>query len=424
LLNVGGNASIGGSTVRVGILGRNSPLKAGNSVTLLAANGALTGTPANNIANAVGLQGVSLLYDFTLATDAKRLLATVNGSGSGGGGGGGGDDDNGGNEGDGGDSGIQVNPRTKALAEGFLAGTTFLNQATDFLVHRGLAAAQKANPEQTGLNGFAAIGGGSLRHETGSHVDVDGYTLLAGVAANRAVNSGKLTLAAFIEHGQGDYSTANSFANAASVHGKGDADYTGGGVLAHLTFNETPKGHFYAEASARAGRVELDFNTRDLIDAFGRRAAYDSSSRYTSTHAGLGYALNLNERSALKFYGQYLWSRQGSDTVRLSTGEPVKFEAVDSSRTRLGARWSHSVSQNGQLYLGAAWEREYDGKAKASVHGYRLATPDLKGNTGILEAGFTLNPTATSPLVLDVGLQGYTGKREGVTGSFRVNYRF
>ncbi|MDR1648068.1 MAG: autotransporter outer membrane beta-barrel domain-containing protein, partial [Zoogloeaceae bacterium] len=111
-------------------------------------------------------------------------------------------------------------------------------------------------------------------------------------------------------------------------------------------------------------------------------------------------------------------------TVRLTTGEPVKFQAVDSQRTRLGARWSQRVSQNGNLYLGAAWEREYDGKAKASIHGYRLDTPKLKGNTGMLEAGFTLNPTAEKPLTLEFGVQGYTGRREGITGSFRVNYRF
>jgi hypothetical protein len=35
-----------------------------------------------------------------------------------------------------------------------------------------------------------------------------------------------------------------------------------------------------------------------------------------------------------------------------------------------------------------------------------------------------LNPTAEKALTLDFGVQGYTGRREGVTGNFRVNYRF
>ncbi|MDR1646436.1 MAG: autotransporter outer membrane beta-barrel domain-containing protein, partial [Zoogloeaceae bacterium] len=235
---------------------------------------------------------------------------------------------------------------------------------------------------------------------------------------------GDLTLGAFIEHGEGDYDTHNSFANAASVHGKGDADYTGGGLLAQLAFNATERGHLYTEASARFGKVKLDFNTRDLFDHLGRRAAFDSDSRYVSAHAGLGYVLKLNERSTLKLYGQYLWSRQGSDTVQLTTGEPVKFAAIDSHRTRLGARWNQNIATSANLYLGAAWEHEYDGKAKASIHGHRLDTPELKGDTGMLEAGFTLNPTAAKPLTLDIGIQGYAGKREGVTGSVRANYRF
>jgi outer membrane autotransporter protein len=299
-----------------------------------------------------------------------------------------------------------------------------LNQGADFLADRGLSAALQ-NGAQSKRQSFAAIGGSRVKHETGSHVDVEGYSLVAGLAVTRPLPAGEVTVGAFIEHGEGDYDTSNSFSNAASVHGKGEANYTGGGVLAHLTFGENARGDaFYTEASAHAGKVKLDFATRDLLDAFGRRAAYDSDSSYASAHAGLGYIWNVSDSDRVKLYSQYLWSRQGSDTVKLTTGEPVKFADVDSHRTRLGARWSHRLNQNGQAYLGAAWEREYDGKARASIHGYSLRTPDLKGNTGLVEAGFAFTPSANQPLTLDIGVQGYAGKREGVTGSFRLNYRF
>ncbi|MDR2365053.1 MAG: autotransporter outer membrane beta-barrel domain-containing protein, partial [Zoogloeaceae bacterium] len=405
LLTVTGTANVTGSAVNVGIDGASSPLAAGDSVTLIDAR-ALVGAPVNSAANGVGMLGVSLSYEFDITTDSnQRLLATVRSAGG---------------------SGNPINPRAKALSEGFIAGTAFLNQGADFIVDEGFAAVLRAQPKtaHASIHGFAAIGGGSLRHKTGSHVDVDGYTLLAGIAATPATTAGDLTLGAFIEHGEGDYDTYNSFANAASARGKGDADYTGGGLLARLKFAENERGHLYTEASARLGKVNLEFRTYDLIDAFGRRAAYDSDSRYASAHAGLGYLWRLNAQSSLKLYGQYLWSRQGSDTVKLTTGEPVKFQAVDSQRARLGARWSQNVSASASAYLGAAWEHEFDGKAKASIHGYRLAAPDLKGDTGMLEAGFTLNPTATKPLTLDIGIQGYAGKREGVTGSVRANYRF
>ncbi|GHU06090.1 hypothetical protein FACS1894158_11420 [Betaproteobacteria bacterium] len=98
---------------------------------------------------------------------------------------------------------------------------------------------------------------------------------------------------------------------------------------------------------------------------------------------------------------------------------------MDSQRTRLGARWSLALNKQARAYVGAAWEHEYDSKAKASVGDYQIAAPKLKGDTGMLELGVTLNPSTTSSAwTLDFGVQGYTGKREGVTGSLKARYSF
>ncbi|GHU41963.1 hypothetical protein AGMMS50289_05950 [Betaproteobacteria bacterium] len=441
LLNVGGTANITNSTVNVGILGSSSPLTAGDTITLInAAN--LTGNPANTIAHGTGMQGVSLLYDFDLTTNGKQLLATVAG----------------------GtppidpnppvtppidpnppvtppvdpnpptdptppvtpptNPGINLNPQTKALAEGFLSGTAFLNQAQDFAAERGIHSALQT-VQSSDKHGFAAIGYSTLRHNTGSHVDVDGYTLLAGLAATTPTQTGNLTTAAFIEHGEGNYDSYNSFSNAASVHGKGDTQYTGAGILARFAFDETQAAPLYLDASIRSGKVKTDFSG-NLYDGFGRAAAYNAKSTYVSAHVGAGYVINLTEQSKLDVYGQYLWSHQNGDTVKLTTGETVKFEAVDSQRTKLGAKWHHALNAKTTAYVGAAWEHEYNGKANASIYGYKLDAPKLKGDTGVLEAGLTLTPTAANQQgwSLDLGVQGYTGKREGVTGSLRARYRF
>jgi autotransporter-associated beta strand protein len=134
LLNVAGNANITGSTVNVGVLGSSSPLKTGDAVTLLSAF-TLTGAPANNVTGGKLLFGSTLVYDFDLRTEGNALLATVR------------------------DGAVtppapptppvtpptppvtpvdppvtpppvgKVDARTKALSEGFLAGTAFLNRA-------------------------------------------------------------------------------------------------------------------------------------------------------------------------------------------------------------------------------------------------------------------------------------------------------
>ncbi|GHU11844.1 hypothetical protein FACS1894185_5720 [Betaproteobacteria bacterium] len=138
-----------------------------------------------------------------------------------------------------------------------------------------------------------------------------------------------------------------------------------------------------------------------------------------SAHLGVGYLLKLSEQSKLDIYGQYLWSHQNGDTVKLTTGETVKFEAVDSQRTRLGAKWHHALTTKTTAYVGAAWEHEYNGKANASIYGYKLDAPKLKGDTGLLEVGLSVTPTTANKQgwSLDFGVQGYGGRREGVTGS-------
>ncbi|GHV49919.1 hypothetical protein FACS1894168_0360 [Deltaproteobacteria bacterium] len=48
----------------------------------------------------------------------------------------------------------------------------------------------------------------------------------------------------------------------------------------------------------------------------------------------------------------------------------------------------------------------------------------MTGSTGIGELGLTLKPSQTLPLSFDLGIQGYVGKREGVTGSLQARWEF
>jgi hypothetical protein len=323
-----------------------------------------------------------------------------------------------------------INPgtrtRAKPLSQGFLAGMAFLGQGADFLVGHGIPALLRAQPENApnGLDLFAVLGGSRLRYKTGSHIDLSGETLIAGVTASRPTPAGRLTLGPFIEYGEGRFDTHNRFPNAERVRGSGEASYTGGGLLVHWKSNETDEGHFYTQASLHGGRIKLesDFDTPDLP------GTHETRSTYGSGHLALGYVARLTDRIVFELYGQTLRSYQAADTVKLSAGE-VKFDPVTSRRTRLGARWTHTLGPNTRLTLGAAWEREHDGKAKARFYiddgnSLPIDAPKLKGDTGVFEAGFTMTPTRTSPWTVEIGVQGHVGQRQGVTGSIRVNYGF
>lgn len=186
----------------------------------------------------------------------------------------------------------------------------------------------------------------------------------------------------------------------------------------------TGPGHFYAEASGRAGGLHNDYDNADLCDAFGRQASYDGSSAYYGLHAGLGYVWNITEKADLDLYGKYLWTHQDGESLSLSTGERLRFDDTDSSRLRLGGRFSCTVNEYLRPYIGAAWEHEFDGEAHATTNGFDIDRPNLRGDTGIGEIGLALTPSADLPLTIDLGVQGYTGEREGVTGSMLINFRF
>jgi outer membrane autotransporter protein len=102
----------------------------------------------------------------------------------------------------------------------------------------------------------------------------------------------------------------------------------------------------------------------------------------------------------------------------------VHFSAADSHRLRGGARFTYAINEYVSPYIGAAYEHEFDGRAKATTYGYAIQSPNLRGDTGLGELGFSLRPSPDLPISFDLGGQLYTGKREGVSGSVQMKYEF
>ena len=396
LLTVTGTAELGdgagrSSTVTVDLM--DMSLKPGESVILIDAN-SLIGTPSDSHT----IQDTVLKYDFNILVTGNQLIATM--------------------------TGVSASEESKSISEGYLAGNAFVNQGSDFLTSKGLQSAQKA--VRVGLQAgqfrpqhFGTIGGGQVRHKTGSHVDVRGYNLVAGAAVGFRPEAGTATLSAFFEYGEGDYSTYNSFASG-KVKGHGDTRYKGVGLIGRFDFSNA----LYVEGSFRGGKSEIDYRSDDLRDASGQRAQYETDSGYLGAHLSVGKLWELGERDTLDTYAQILWTHQGRDSVTLSTGERVKFESVDSERARIGAKISHTLVGPLSAYTGVAYEYEFASQAKATVNGYKIDTPKLQGSTGMLEVGLSLVPAAKQPFHLDLGVRGYAGKREGVMTNLRAEYRF
>ena len=313
--------------------------------------------------------------------------------------------------------------RLKAYAEGRTASLAFVNQGADLILNQGMGSAlMSTSGPGFKFAPFAAGSGGWSRYNTGSHVDVSGASMLAGLAIGNDAGPGRLTAGLFFEGGWGNYNSYNSFGNYASVDGDGDTNYYGGGILGRYDVTSGALSGLYFDASARMGRASTDFSSGD-IRYHGSKADFDSDSMYWGAHAGLGYQWSFTEKAMLDLSGKFIWTRQDGDNVNVH-GDRVRFDSADSLRTRLGGRFNYAVCDYATPYVGAYWEHEFDGKQRSTINGVGTGSPDLKGDTGMGELGLTIKPVKDSGFSMDLGVQGYTGVREGVTGSLQLKFEF
>lgn len=83
-----------------------------------------------------------------------------------------------------------------------------------------------------------------------------------------------------------------------------------------------------------------------------------------------------------------------------------------------------AVSEHVLWRAGLAYEYEFDGKAGSKTNGLRISDPSLEGSSGIAQLQVQVKPSASKPLEINLGVQGYVGQREGINGSASMVYRF
>ena len=75
-------------------------------------------------------------------------------------------------------------------------------------------------------------------------------------------------------------------------------------------------------------------------------------------------------------------------------------------------------------YIGVSYEHEFAGSCESKTFGYNIASPSLEGDTGIGELGIKMTPSESLPLSVNLGVQGYVGQKQGVSGSCLLKYEF
>jgi len=303
----------------------------------------------------------------------------------------------------------------KSPVETQSAALTMLNLGHDLLTTAGYENAALAvdGEEEGSVNPFITMSANNQKLDTGSHVDLKAWNMNLGFAKKINNNSGKLLIAPVIEYGRGSY---DSYLDN-GTHGDGDAHFWGAGLMAKQLNDDG----LYYEGSLRAGRMSTDYQS-----AVAGGIKYDSDATYYAAHLGMGKVVQLNDKDTLDYYGKLFYTRQQGDKVTVGTGATYDFDATTSLRTRLGARYTHQLSEKNAFYAGLAWQHEFDGESNAIVAttlgSASAPAPSMKGDTGIMELGWRVNNS--DKFELGLGVNGSVGKQKGVGFNLSLNFSF
>ena len=322
---------------------------------------------------------------------------------------------------------VQADHRTKSFNIDRLPGLALLDQGGDLAAGAGMESAAESamclpGEEPCGTRAFMAVSGGYSTYKTDTHFNMTSGNAMVGLARYCKLPSVGFLAGVFFETGLSRFDAEHEYAGYDSFDSEGNASYYGAGALGKLYLNETAMQGLYAEGSFRIGMLNYNWDTDGWL-VNGSEADYSSQSPYMAAHGGIGWMKSVTDSVDLDIYAKYLWSHVSGDDGSIS-GSRVNFDAMDSNRLRGGARLSFKGSEAFIWYLGAAYERQFNGRSASDVYGHDTPSASLKGDTAMVEAGLQLKPSKEVPVSFLLGASGYAGTREGVSGTFQIRYEF
>ncbi len=385
----GGKTDLSGTTVKVNSIAGGQNLTTGSELEIITAedNVDLTGIKTEVTEDGI-LAGVTGVASGEITTDADgNVIFKV--------------------------SDVQLQKQTAITTETRAAAAAMVNQGSEVITD----SISKLQYEDAGVSTFATISGNNSKYKTGSYVDINGWNGIVGAAKTVEAGSGKLSYGAFFENGSGNYNTYNDF-NGNVLRGDGNAVYNGGGLLMRYA----KENGVYTEASVRAGLAKNEVSNA-LAETSGKTHGFKTENAYYGAHVGIGKLIKLEKGKSWDIYGKYFYTHHEGDSVTIAN-DNFDFDAIDSSKLRLGARFSEQQGDKLTSYYGLAWEYEFSGDVGGTAAGHRMYTPSLEGSTVIGEVGFRYTPGKASPWYFDANVKGYAGMQQGISGSVQAVYSF
>ena len=308
----------------------------------------------------------------------------------------------------------RVNEQTDALIQSSLTAASTLFAADELLIDSTIKSRQGVR--QTGPFAAAKVGKYDL--------DVSGSadsTVISGLLGY-AFNVQDSEVGGFMEMGHGTYDakTAEVGSLFGVAAGDGKHNYVGFGVYGNYA---TPVDWLHVTGYVKGGWLRSEF----AVDLGGVDEDFDRTSNYWGAHLGVYGEFAVADKFKNRTFINYFYDGREGENYRSKGGVEYHLDALNLHRAQVGSVFEYAYTSTLRPYVALTYEYAFKADAKGKFTdqdgSMALNAADLEGSTGIASMGWTYQNEAKS-FEFDIGLNGYVGKRQGVSAQAQAAWKF
>lgn len=310
-------------------------------------------------------------------------------------------------------SGDKVNDQTNALMQSSIAAAATMFAADELLIDTTMKSRQGVR--QTGPFAAARVG----RYDLDVRGDLE-TNVISGLLGY-AVNLQGSEIGAFVEMGHGTYDTKTTVTSpVGETKGDGKHNYVGFGVYGNCA---TPIDWLHVTGYVKGGWLRSEF----AVDLGGVDEDFDRTSNYWGAHLGVYGEFAVADKFKNRTFINYFYDGREGENYRSKGGVEYHLDALNLHRAQVGSVFEYAYTSTLRPYVALTYEYAFKADAKGKFTdqdgSMALNAADLEGSTGIASMGWTYQNEAKS-FEFDVGLNGYVGKRQGVSAQAQAAWKF
>ena len=312
----------------------------------------------------------------------------------------------------------KVNDQTNALMQSSIASAATMYAADELLIDSTMKS--RNGVRQTGP--FAAARVGKYDLDVRGDLETNVISGLLGYAVNLQGSE----IGAFVEMGHGTYDTKTAAASLlGKIRGDGKHNYVGLGVYGNYT---TPWEWLHFTGYVKGGWLRNEFSA----PIAGVSVDFDRTSNYWGAHLGMYGEFQAAGKIKNRTFLNYFYDGRESESYTASgssdvAGADFHFNSLNSHRAQLGSVFEYAYTSALRPYAALTYEYAFKadakGRATDQFGDLGLNGTDLEGSTGIVSLGWTYQNEAKH-FEFDLGVNGYTGKRQGVSAQAQAAWKF